>query len=197
MKVKLLVLAACGALLAGVFVLERQTVLPQAEQAAEKRPSAPAGQQADAGLQAYPIPLLDGSTVALRELPEPVILLNFWASWCAPCLEEFPAMLALVEEYEGELALLAVSVDGTQQEAERFLAKLATLSKAEVKGPGRYWAWDAGKVLSLRHFNTLRVPETIIFDKQRQMVKKVVGATDWQGEAMRQFLQRLVKKEGH
>jgi thiol-disulfide isomerase/thioredoxin len=63
-------------------------------------------------------------TLALDALRGRVVLLDFWASWCAPCRESFPWMIALQERHAGEgLVVVAVNVDKKREQAEAFLAK--------------------------------------------------------------------------
>lgn len=131
---------------------------------------------------------LDGKADALEGLKEPLILLNFWASWCVPCLEELPAMLKLVDEFEGKIALLAVSIDERESDIRKFHNRLQKVIKTPVKGDNIYWVWDKDKQISLKSFNTIRVPETIIIDKERRMVKKVIGYLDWESEEVKEML---------
>lgn len=125
-------------------------------------------------------------TYTLHALPEPGILLNFWASWCAPCQVELPAMIRRVKEANGALALVAVSIDDRQDAMEKFIArqKLSDM-------PHTYWVWDEGKTISLKTFNTSAVPETILINSQRQMVDKIVGDPGWDSPAVKSQLKNL------
>ena len=62
--------------------------------------------------------------IPLDEFRGRVVYLDFWASWCAPCLESFPWMQSLDNAYERDgLAVIAVNVDRRRADADRFLAK--------------------------------------------------------------------------
>jgi thiol-disulfide isomerase/thioredoxin len=64
------------------------------------------------------------ATVDLDSLRGRVVYLDFWASWCAPCRQSFPWMQAMKDAHEREgLTVVAVNLDRSQQDAERFLAK--------------------------------------------------------------------------
>ena len=66
------------------------------------------------GVPAIAVPAVakDGvlsGVLKLDEVKEPIVIVNFWASWCNPCVEEFPSMLKLVEALDGKVAIVAVS----------------------------------------------------------------------------------------
>lgn len=67
--------------------------------------------------------MADGSTFTLSEHEGSVILLNFWATWCGPCVREMPAFPRLVEKYGDDLTLIAVNVGETEQDVKAFLEK--------------------------------------------------------------------------
>jgi len=74
----------------------------------------------------FSLPDLEGKKVSLTDFKGKVVLLNIWATWCAPCVEEMPSMEKLYQELKGEdFELLAISVDESGAEAVKpFLEKL-------------------------------------------------------------------------
>src|SRR3954464_8087087 len=60
-------------------------------------------------------------SVALKDLRGKVVVLNFWASWCPPCVEETPSMIAMQEMMKGRITILAVSTDADRAAYLRFL----------------------------------------------------------------------------
>ena len=60
-----------------------------------------------------------------------------------------------------------------------------------LQGPNVHVVWDKEMVISQEKFNIIRVPETIIVDKNLNMVRKIVGAIEWDGTEMRQYLSQL------
>ncbi len=114
-----------------------------------------------------------------------VVLLNFWASWCAPCIVEFPKLVQLVED-QPSLIVLAVTVDDDRADVERFLARI------KYRPQERFLiVHDAERRIAQDIFQTFKFPETIIIDPQGRMVRKVVGDTDWTGQEMRSYLSSL------
>lgn len=140
----------------------------------------------------FTVQTLDGTSFSLQDIKEEVILLNFWASWCTPCIEELPDMLELVRKFDGRVALLAMSIDQKQESITKFLGLLEKAIGTSPIVPHVYWVWDQNMQVSQKQFNTTRVPETIIIDAQRNMVKKVVGVTDWKGEEIEKMLRDLL-----
>ncbi len=134
----------------------------------------------------------DQKTYQLKTLSEPGILLHFWASWCAPCQTEFPQLLKQIAEANGRLALVAVSIDESPAAITHFMAQYHLTSAPHV-----YWVWDQGKIISLKTFNTAAVPETILINRQRRMVEKLVGDPDWTSAATSQRLKTLLANDDH
>lgn len=72
---------------------------------------------------AFALPRADGAKVELAGLAGRVVLVDFWASWCAPCRRSFPALDAMQKKYAGQgLTVVGINVDTERDEALRFLA---------------------------------------------------------------------------
>jgi len=134
---------------------------------------------------------LDNSQLSFEKLKGKIILLNFWASWCGPCLQEFPSLMKLAREFGDDLALVAISNDSSTEDIKKFLNKFEKDYGAVLQGPNVHVVWDKEMVISQEKFNIIRVPETIIVDKNLNMVRKIVGAIEWDGTEMRQYLSQL------
>ncbi len=116
------------------------------------------------------LPDLQGDTFRLSDHRGEVILLNFWASWCAPCIEEMPSLERLHRALEAKgLRVVAVSVDDDVQIIERFREEY-DLSFLILH--------DAGASVS-HAFETFKYPETFIVDRDGRLISKVIGARDW------------------
>ena len=122
--------------------------------------------------------IIEDHFINVNDIKEDIILLNFWASWCLPCRVELPSMLKLVENSAGKIALFTISIDKNSQDSVDFLKKIGIKNLANIKHS--YWGWDPQQVISLKKFNSKKIPETIIINKERLMVKKIVGVIDWQ-----------------
>ena len=112
----------------------------------------------------------------LKDLKEPIVLVHFWASWCGVCKAEFPELLKMVEDMNGKVALLSISIDDKKASMEKFIGQITQPAK---DNKNNYWIWDEKKHLSLEVFNSMKTPETIVLDPDRKMVRKIVGKTSW------------------
>lgn len=125
-----------------------------------------------------------GESLELNQLPGEIILLNFWASWCAPCLAEFPSMLELVKQSKGQVTLVALSIDYSEMDAIRFLKKI---NYQKEKYPNIYFGWDKHKSISKEQFSTIQLPETFII-KDGKIVKKIIGGITWNHDVIAPYL---------
>lgn len=134
---------------------------------------------------------LNGEALNLDGLKGKIILLNFWVSNCAPCIEEFPSLLALAQKFPKDLVLVAVSTDGSRQAIEKFLQGHGSSYQTAQKNQNVILAWDQTLKLSQDHFNVMRFPETFIVSREFKIVKKVVGASEWDSPEMTDFIRKL------
>ena len=123
----------------------------------------------------------DGTTtVHLASYRGSVVLLNFWATWCQPCVVEMPSLLELHRDQPG-LAVLAVSIDEDADAYSRFLVR-HHIDLITVRDPSQ----GAAKL-----YHTDMWPETYVIDRQGVIRRKFVGAQDWDSPEVRAFLKGL------
>lgn len=170
----LLLLAAIAGLLLFTFLSDRSAP-PVYEAKVEKTTASPAPD--------FSFTTLDGAKMKLSDLRGRAILLNFWATWCAPCRLEIPSMLKVVEESRGQLVLLAVSVDTDEKAVRKFMKGMS----------GALVVMDAERKISQDIFQTIRYPETILIDRDGLMIKKIAGGMDWSAPAGKKEIDALLK----
>ena len=123
----------------------------------------------------------DGAaTVHLASYRGQVVILNFWATWCAPCIAEMPSLLALHHDQPG-LAVLAVSVDEDPDAYSSFLVR-HRVDLITVRDPSE----SAAKL-----FHTEMWPETYVIDRKGVIRRKFIGAQDWSSPEVRAYLKSL------
>ena len=115
---------------------------------------------------------LDGKPFDLANVKSPVVIVNFWASWCGPCVEEFPSMLKLVEAMNGKLTIVAVSMDDDEKDLRAF-TKLFKVPK-----PGFEILWDRDKKV-MGTCAVGKLPESYIVGPDRKLIRKVLGVENW------------------
>jgi thiol-disulfide isomerase/thioredoxin len=108
-----------------------------------------------AAAPALDIPALKGKArVALASHAGQVVIVDFWATWCEPCRQSFPAYQKLVDEFGGKLSVLGVSVDESPEGIPAFVA--ATGAKFPV-------GWDEGQVAA-QSYKPPKMPTSFIVD---------------------------------
>jgi thiol-disulfide isomerase/thioredoxin len=119
-------------------------------------------------------------TVDLGKLRGRVVVLNLWATYCAPCVEELPSLLALQQKMPA-LAVVAVSTDQDDAVYRKFLVQhhvdVLTVRDADQKVNQMY--------------GTVLIPETYIIDRQGVIRRKFIGAQDWTSGEIVEYLTRL------
>jgi cytochrome c biogenesis protein CcmG, thiol:disulfide interchange protein DsbE len=121
-------------------------------------------------------------TVNLNQYRGQVVLVNFWATWCPPCVEELPSLMTLQERMKGRgLVVVGVSIDVDGDAYHRFL-KLHGINFVTVRDPDQ-------KVAGM--YGTSGWPETYIIDRQGVLRRKFVGPVDWNAPDVVAFLSRM------
>ncbi len=132
---------------------------------------------------------MNGKAVRLHDYKGKVVLLNFWATWCAPCIAEFPQFIRLARAMPDDLVILAVSIDDDKASIGKFL-KRHVPGHTAVKNVQLFW--DHDKSVSQDLFQTVRVPETIIITPSMMMARKVAGLSiEWDSEETKKYLSGL------
>lgn len=139
---------------------------------------------------------LTGQPVALEDYRGRVVLLNVWATWCAPCRHEMPSMQRLYDELRGEdFEILAVSVDAASGSRDAYGRPGGNISA---------FADSLGLDFPILHdprggiqgtYQTTGVPESFLIGKNGVIYRKVAGATDWDAPQYVALIRRLLESD--
>jgi cytochrome c biogenesis protein CcmG, thiol:disulfide interchange protein DsbE len=129
---------------------------------------------------------LDGKAMHLSDLRGKVVVLNFWATWCPPCVDETPSL----SELQTRIApmggtVLGVSMDEDEQAYEHFV---------QAYNVGYPTYRDTTKKLA-SEYGTAMYPETYIIDRQGRIARKIVGEQDWNDNDIAMYVQGLLAQK--
>ena len=129
---------------------------------------------------------LDGKPARLSDLRGQVVLLNFWATWCPPCVDEAPSLNALqrlIAPRGG--TVLGISLDEDQTAYDNFL-KTYQLGFPNFRDPSKKIALDYG---------TTMYPETYVIDRKGRLDRKIIGPQDWTSSELTAYLDSVLKSK--
>lgn len=126
----------------------------------------------------------DGSGFRLEDYRGKVVLLNFWATWCPPCVREMPALSNLHERFKADgLVVLGISVDEDRQAYERFLQQ-GRVSFPTVRDPERSVS---------NRYGTSKYPETYLINREGTVMRKYISEQDWEGPVIVNYLSSILR----
>ena len=127
---------------------------------------------------------IDGRMVSLEDYKGKFVLLNFWATWCAPCRKEMPAMSNLHNEFGGEgLEVVGVHVGPSLAGVKKFLESVPVSFTVLMD-----------KDMSLASWGVRGLPTTFLINPEGKLVYQAVGERVWDSPEMVKFLKDLVTK---
>lgn len=136
------------------------------------------------GSVAPPFQLLtdSGKTITPQSFGGKVLVLNFWATWCAPCVEEIPSLNAMQTRFAKQgVVVVAVSIDKNPQKYRAFLDRIHLSFDTKQ---------DASADLSAK-YGTYQIPETYII-KDGRIMRKFAQAEDWLSDDLTRYIQGLL-----
>ena len=128
--------------------------------------------------------------ISLSDLRGKIVVLNFWATWCPPCIEEMPSLVQMQKKMQDKgITVLAVSVDDDGNDYHKFL-KDHSIDLLTVRESGQ--RTDKGVIAPVSsRYGTIKVPETYIIDRGGVIRRKFIGPVDWNQTEIVEYLSRL------
>lgn len=127
-----------------------------------------------------------GRKRSIEEFRGKVVVLHFWATWCAPCIEEIPQWVELARKFRGKpIVFVAVSLDQKWEDAHRYLDpkklpdNVVSLLDPDTKVPDLYGSYQ--------------FPESYLLTPDLMVLSKWVGQQEWEGARMSEVLDRVIE----
>jgi|SRR6476620_8879631 len=120
--------------------------------------------------------------VTLDQFRGKVVVLNFWASWCPPCITETPSLVAMQERLRDKgIVVVAISADEDEQAYRRFIKQYG-INFVTVREPSTQ---------TQHQYGTEKLPESYVSDRNGILRRRMINAADWNSPEIIEFLSRL------
>ena len=124
-----------------------------------------------------------GLGVSLDDYAGKVVLINFWATWCPPCVQEMPSLNETYERFRDDgFVVLGISVDEDEKQYSEFLRD-AAVTFPTVRDPDR--------AVSTR-YGTLKYPESYLISRDGKVLRKYVGPENWHRPEIANYLRSVI-----
>lgn len=127
-----------------------------------------------------------GKNHAVKGSEAPIIVIHFWASWCAPCIHEFPDLIRMTNAMKGKVKVLALSEDSKKEEIAAFIKSFKDAETTE----NFHIVWDEGHEI-MNKWNVVKLPESYIFGPDRKLAKHVSGVVNWSSDDTASYFRDL------
>ena len=191
---ELLMLNGCGRRLRGLTTVGTVLLMLAALPAAGRPDLAPlleAMRLSDYPEGWHPPPIMahtvEGQSISLAGLSGRLVLVNFWATWCPPCLHEMPDFQSLHERYESRgLSVLGINIQEDPAKVRRYVERLG------VRYPNLL---DPDGEIS-KAYGIVGTPSTFLIGRDGRPVALAVGERKWDGPAAHQLIEALLAENG-
>lgn len=126
-----------------------------------------------------------GQTHTLTDFKDRIVILNFWASWCAPCIKEFPLLIKAAQNYPDNVTLIALSSDIEESTMNKFIAKYKIPTAHNI-----HIAFDTNQRIT-NTYNVTKLPKTFIINQHQEITHHISGA-DWDYDSLENRIKMLL-----
>ncbi len=126
---------------------------------------------------------MEGKDVSLDDFKGEIVLLNIWASWCAPCVKEMPSLSRLQKDYKN-LRIIALSLDQNIKDAQGLLARKSINNLQLYHDPDLRFLPALGEA---------SIPTSVFIDRRGKEIARIVDDIDWQDKRVSEFLDHILK----
>lgn len=132
---------------------------------------------------------IEGRPFRLSDFSGQLVLLNFWATWCPPCIYEKPRLELLNRRFRTRnFQLISISVDDSSSEIRDFLDRLNPK-------PSSLILHDPGRLVTEGFYGISMFPETYVIGPDRRLLKKFVGPVDWSNPIVAEEMELLLAQK--
>lgn len=137
------------------------------------------------GAPEFDLMKLDGTPFRLKENRGKILIVDFWATWCGPCIRSIPSLIEISKEYkEAGVELVLVNCEEPEARVRPFLERLKSIPTVVLDTDG-----TVGK-----QYNVAAIPQTVLIDRDGGIVEVLIGASDENEELLRKKIQGLIKQ---
>ena len=111
-----------------------------------------------------------------------VVLVNIWATWCSPCIEELPSLLLMAQKFQKKLVVIAVSEESIKVIQDFF---------SQWPQPSQNFILSTSLDIQ-KAFSPQALPESYLLDKKGRLVLKIAGSRDWNSSKWSQKIEELI-----
>lgn len=129
-----------------------------------------------------------GNETTLAAYRGQVVVLNLWATWCAPCMEEMPSLAVLQRNFAGRIAVVPISVD-SEGERDKAISELRRLSGGSLP-----FLQDMTRGV-LFDVQAAGMPVTIIYNRQGQEIARLAGGANWGSEDASRLIEAVLAEQ--
>ena len=134
----------------------------------------------------FHLDMLDGSKFNLADYKNTVLVLDFWASWCGPCLQVMPQVDKVADEFAGEgVKLVAINLEETPEQVKAALARLGLDMPVALDRNGRV----------AERYGASSIPQTVVIGRDGNVARLFVGASARFDEQLRTALRAVLSGE--
>ncbi len=132
-----------------------------------------------------PFVTTDGNNRALADYQGKVVLLNFWATWCAPCRKEMPMLAELQRQMGGDAFQVVTLATGRNPlpAMQKFFDEIGVDNLPLYRDPKQEIARD---------MSVLGLPATVLIDREGREIARMTGDADWSGASARAILEHVI-----
>lgn len=129
---------------------------------------------------------ITGEQFSLSYLSDRPVVVHFWASWCGPCVNEFPQMIRFIESLNGKVHLVALSADKSDEDIKSFIKKVGAR-----RVPFVHVIRDEGSKIA-EQYRAKMLPTSVILGKGLKVEKRIPGEVDWEDPKLRGIFNSLI-----